>query len=394
MNTSAALGGKRVAFGVGAVFFLIASFFSVSSFAGAQDGFFGSCPANSVNFGTEDEFFGVTDYNNHLLSSGPTSQTTDFALAAGTYEIGAVSTDGYETRATIDEQPNEQWFAEFLAADGTVLATSGITGDIPTGVERGFWTGSLGEVTLAADATSVRVVHAAIGSDSQNSVRAVCVGPLSEAEAEAIGDAATDPAADGAADGAAGGAAADGAAGGAAADGAAGDAAADGTAGDAAADGAGADGAAGDAAAQIDPSIASSISVNYDSTNIGPEVITLLCSDLGGINTFTEGLGSGIGEASAVDLVQDPVSAGSVCTVTFPNSATHECTMSVTPVGIDELTVVEGDGNKVITFPTQFEVDVFVDIFCTGDEIPTEVLAEVESAPVAQVTEAEPTFTG
>ena len=123
-----------------------------------------------------------------------------------------------------------------------------------------------------------------------------------------------------------------------------------------------------------------------------------LCADLGGINTFTEGLGSGPNEASSITLVQDPVSAGSTCTVTVPNLANHDCTVSVNPTGLDELVVVEGANNQVATFPTTFEVDVFVDIFCTGPApdgaVDTEVLGEVASAPVAQATDAEPTFTG
>ena len=149
---------------------------------------------------------------------------------------------------------------------------------------------------------------------------------------------------------------------------------------------------------EVDPSLASSITVIYNSTNIGPEVVTLLCADLGGINTFTEGLGSGPNEASALELIQDPVSAGSTCTVTVPNLANHDCTVSVNPSGLDELVVVEGANNQVITFPTTFETDVFVDIFCTGPgpdgAVDTEVLGEVTSAPIAQATNGEPTFTG
>ena len=401
MNSASTPSRKKAAFGVTTVLLLAASLLTVSSTAGAQGAIFAGCPADSVNFGTEGEFFGTLDYNNHLLSSGPTSQSTDYALPAGTYEIGAVSTDGYEGRELIENQPAEQWFAEFLAADGSVVATTGLTADIQDGVEQGIWSGSLGEVTLASDATQVRVQHASPGGDNPNSVRAVCVGVLSDAELAAVEEAVAE------------GAAADGAAGDGAADPAD---SADGT--DEAGESAVVDPAveaevAGETetapadsanpadpapAPEIDPALASSITVIYNSTNIGPEVVTLLCADLGGINTFTEGLGSGPNEASALELIQDPVSAGSTCTVTVPNLANHDCTVSVNPSGLDELVVVEGANNQVITFPTTFETDVFVDIFCTGPgpdgAVDTEVLGEVTSAPIAQATNGEPTFTG
>ncbi len=372
MKSSTQLRRKQAAVGAGSILLLAASLITASTFAGAQDGVFARCPADAVRFGAEAEFFGLDNYENHLLSGGPTSQTQAYDLAAGTYEIGAVSTDGYEFRTETSDQPNEQWFAEFIAADGSVLATSGVTGDLETGVETAFWSGSLGEVTLAEDAVAVRVTHAAIGASTPNSVRAVCVGTLSggpseeapveeppaeepTTEVEGIVEEVEEPAA-------------------------------------------------------IDPDLESSISINYDSTNIDPETITLICQDIDGFNEFTEGIGTGINADSAVDLVQDPVAPGSVCTVTFPSMSDHDCAMTVTPVGVEDLIVVEEDASKTITFPTTFEVDVFVDIFCTGPEpvttevqgivevapepVTTEVLNEVATAPVAQVTPGTPTFTG
>ena len=176
MKSSSQLGRKKAAVGVGAVLLLAASLITVANIAGAQGGIFAGCPDDAVTFGVEGEFFGFENYENHLISSGPTSQTTAFALPAGTYEIGAVSTDGYPLREETQDQPTEQWYAEFLAADGSVVATTGTTADIATGIEQGIWSGSIGEVTLTSDAVTVRAVHATPGSPSPNSVRAVCVG--------------------------------------------------------------------------------------------------------------------------------------------------------------------------------------------------------------------------
>jgi hypothetical protein len=152
---------------------VLASATSVSAQTGPAAGCIGS---NTTSFGSN--FFGLEDFGNRLLSTSPT--TREFAIVtpieAGTYVLQAVSYDGYAGRETIPAQTREQWYAEFLSADGTVLATSGVTGDIEDGVEESTWSGSLGEIVLAHTATTIRTVHAAPGSLSINSVRPVCVG--------------------------------------------------------------------------------------------------------------------------------------------------------------------------------------------------------------------------
>jgi hypothetical protein len=129
-----------------------------------------------INFGTE--FFGLDGYGNRLMSTSPTVR--EFALStplpAGTYDLSGVSYDGYINRELTPPQTLEQWYAELVSADGTVLATSGTTGDIDDGVEEATWSGLLGEVTIAEPATLVRTVHAAPGSANANSVRPVCLG--------------------------------------------------------------------------------------------------------------------------------------------------------------------------------------------------------------------------
>ena len=97
-------------------------------------------------------------------------------LAAGDYAIDGVSYDGYLERETISPQPQEQWVAQFIAADGTVLAVTAATEDLEDEVTEAQWSGSLGDLSLAEDAVLIRVAHAAPGSSSVNSVRPVCIG--------------------------------------------------------------------------------------------------------------------------------------------------------------------------------------------------------------------------
>jgi len=107
-------------------------------------------------------------------------ETADVTLAAplpaGTYELDAISGDAYEDRELTPAQPQEQWAVEFLAADGSVLAISQPTADLGDGVPSATWAGSIGTVTLADEATSVRIVHAAVNATSAESVRPSCFG--------------------------------------------------------------------------------------------------------------------------------------------------------------------------------------------------------------------------
>ena len=153
-----------------------AMFAGLVGLAGAQDGPASDCAGDATTFGSA--FFGTEDNGNRLLSTGPSSRdyTLNSPLAAGTYEINGVAYDGYSTRALIPAQPNEQWFGEFLGADGSVRATTGTTVDIADEVIEATWAGSLGTVTLADTATAIRIQHATPNSPFVNSVRAVCVG--------------------------------------------------------------------------------------------------------------------------------------------------------------------------------------------------------------------------
>lgn len=153
--------------------------------ADAQTGPTASCSADETSFGVT--AFGLGFGSNRLTTTGTPTSTFPLAspLAAGTYDINAVSYDGYPDRILTVPQLREQWTASFLAADGSVLATTAPTGDIADGVNEDTWSGSVGSVTLASQAVSVQVNHAGIGDVSVNSVYAVCIGAdLVEPEVE------------------------------------------------------------------------------------------------------------------------------------------------------------------------------------------------------------------
>ena len=181
MKSSSRLGRKKAAVGFGAILLLAASLITVSAAVSAQSGPTADCSNdNAIQFGTQ--FFGSADLGNHLLSSGPVERSYAYDLAPGVYEISAVSTDGYLGRELVT-QDEEQWFAQFLAADGSIIDTSAVTDDVPDFVEIGIWPGSLGSVTIDQQVATVRIVHNAPGATSSpNSVRPVCLGASLTAE--------------------------------------------------------------------------------------------------------------------------------------------------------------------------------------------------------------------
>lgn len=93
------------------------------------------------------------------------------SLPAGRYDLTGSSHDDYPARVGVT-QTSEIWELQFLGAGGTVIATSGVTGDLPDRVAVANWSGSLGTVTLPAAATAVRAHHRpdAIADGSANSV--------------------------------------------------------------------------------------------------------------------------------------------------------------------------------------------------------------------------------
>lgn len=176
MESKKSFNNKLAAFvAAGAV--VVGAVLGIAGVVSAQSEPLSNCTGDvQVNFGTE--FFGFAANGNRLMSTSPTVR--EFALStplpAGIYELSGVSYDGYNNRELTSPQTLEQWYAELVSADGTVLATSGTTGDLEDGVGEATWSGLLGEVTIAEPATLVRTVHAAPGSASVNSVRPVCLG--------------------------------------------------------------------------------------------------------------------------------------------------------------------------------------------------------------------------
>ena len=168
---------RTIGFLAAAMLLVAVSILTMAGSVSAQAGPGATCAGDNTTILGSD-YYGLEDFGNRLLSTSPTAREFPLAapLEAGTYMLDAVSYDGYPGREMIDPQPREQWFAELLASDGTVLATSGVTGEIADRVEEATWSGSLGEVTIAQTATAIRTVHAAPGSISVNSVRPVCLG--------------------------------------------------------------------------------------------------------------------------------------------------------------------------------------------------------------------------
>lgn len=173
---------RSVILGFGALVATLAMLFAAALFAdgdvvGAQAG-----PSPAGCSGDYVNGFGNVAFDtvigNKLVSSSPTSATHTLgsAIPPGTYDLSAVSYDGYTGRENDPGQFSEQWFAQLLDASGNVLATSTTTGDLADGVAEATWAGGLGQVTVGGTVTQIRTVHAAIGSAAINSVRPVCVG--------------------------------------------------------------------------------------------------------------------------------------------------------------------------------------------------------------------------
>ena len=156
---------------------VVVSVITMAGSVSAQSGPAANCRGASVT-GFGSDYYGLGDFGNRLQSTSPVLR--DYVLASplepGAYVLDAVSYDGYLGREQFDPQPQEQWYVQFLSADGTIVATSGVTGDLEDGVDEATWSGNLGEVTIDQTAVVVRIQHASPGSISVNSVRPVCLG--------------------------------------------------------------------------------------------------------------------------------------------------------------------------------------------------------------------------
>ncbi len=71
----------------------------------------------------------------------------------------AISWDGYLSRASTGDQPNEQWRVVFKK-NGNIVASSSYTGDLNTGVMADEWVGSLGsDIYLPQGADEIIIAH-------------------------------------------------------------------------------------------------------------------------------------------------------------------------------------------------------------------------------------------
>ncbi len=240
--------------------------------------------------------------------------TADVPLAtpipAGTYDLNAASFDEHDGRESIDAQPQEQWVIEFLDVNGNVLATSQPTADLADFTPAATWSGSIGSLTLPADATSARIVHAAPTSSSPNSVFPVCFGATSTGDDAVGGDD-------------------------------------DGNVGRAV--GGDDDGADVDA---TDP-VTSTIILDFDSDADATSSAAVICD-----------LSADSDTGDQIDLVIDGIEPGTECIVAYPTN--FDCTVAVDPAST---IASESPGDLTIALPADEAVTVLVDIDCTDADV-------------------------
>ena len=108
-------------------------------------------------------------------TTGPTIGITTIP-AGSTVTLMGTAQDSYTDRALGYAQPNEQFILQFLDANGSVIATSGPSGDLPDDTDTGTWTGGLGVITPASDVTAIRAVHAGGAPTTANSLTPISTG--------------------------------------------------------------------------------------------------------------------------------------------------------------------------------------------------------------------------
>ncbi len=117
----------------------------------------GGSPAAAVDAGT----CTTVDFEGQILLDPwpPTIGDIAVDLPAGEISIPvATSTDAYPERVDIT-QTSEIWDLQFIAADGSVIATSIPTQDLPDELAEADWVGDLGTVTLSEPAVGLRARH-------------------------------------------------------------------------------------------------------------------------------------------------------------------------------------------------------------------------------------------
>jgi len=106
-------------------------------------------------------------------------------IPAGDYTLAMVSYDDHTSKFDQYAQVNEQWYLQLLDATGAIVYQSGVSPDLPDPQD---WLTFNTTATVTGDAVSLRVVHAAIGTNI-NSVVAECAAFTAVApELGSIGD--------------------------------------------------------------------------------------------------------------------------------------------------------------------------------------------------------------
>lgn len=110
---------------------------------------------------------------NSEFSPGEATVPLPAPIPAGDYVLTMVSYDDHSSKAVDQsDQVNEQWYLQLLDAQGGVVFQSGVSPDLPDDQD---WLTFSSSATVTGDAVTMRVTHAAIGTNV-NSIIASCAG--------------------------------------------------------------------------------------------------------------------------------------------------------------------------------------------------------------------------
>ncbi len=81
------------------------------------------------------------------------------SIPKGNYKVVLQSADGYVGRSSSTGQTNERFSVELYDQNNSLIQKTGASGDIPDGVENGFWSGAVGNVSLNRNVTNIVLRH-------------------------------------------------------------------------------------------------------------------------------------------------------------------------------------------------------------------------------------------
>ncbi|MEM9565940.1 MAG: VWA domain-containing protein [Actinomycetota bacterium] len=109
-----------------------------------------------VEFADDERLIGFTGGDN-------TTEPVPLDGLVGSFEVIATYADETHASPSAPHQPNESFFLEILADDGSVIDRIGPTRDLADASTEGF--SNLGPIELPSEAVAIRATHAAPGSD-------------------------------------------------------------------------------------------------------------------------------------------------------------------------------------------------------------------------------------